>query len=53
MSKCYDFYVTVCGWGDTIEEAWERSKEGFDIDNESMPEDYLLIDEDDEETTNS
>lgn len=38
--KLYDFNATMCGWGDTVEEA-------FDIDKQELP-DYELVEEDHE-----
>jgi len=45
MSKLYKFDVTMCGWGDSVEEAWENCKENFNIDNQELPE-FEIIDED-------
>ena len=45
MSKLYDFDVTMCGWGDSVEEAWENCKENFNIDNQELPE-FTIVDED-------
>ena len=47
MSKLYDFNVIMCGWGNSVEEAWENCKEGYDIDKQEMPE-FTIVDEDDE-----
>lgn len=45
MSKLYEFDVTMYGWGDSAEEAWENCKENFNIDNQELPE-FTIVDED-------
>ena len=48
MAKLYEFTITMCGWGDTSEQAWENCKENFDIAYESIPvkEKIEIIDND-------
>jgi hypothetical protein len=46
MSKLYEFCVTMTGWGESPEEAWENCQENFDISEESLPDTFEIIDED-------
>ena len=48
MSKLYDFSLVICGWGNTVDEAWENAKNNFDIDKEQLLE-YELIEDDEDE----
>lgn len=40
--KLYEFTVTMCGWGNTPEEAWENCKDQYDIDKEELPNNEIL-----------
>lgn len=44
--KLFEFTLTVCGWGETVEEAWETCKENFDIDDEPIPESEVIDEKD-------
>jgi hypothetical protein len=50
MAKLYEFTITVTGWGENPEDAWENVKENFDIVYEGIPnsDNIDLIDSDEE-----
>lgn len=47
MRKLFEFNITMCGWGNSIEEAWDNCQESFRIEDEPIPENYNIIDEED------
>ena len=44
IEKLYEFKVELLGWGRTRDEAWEKAKDGFDI-NRAEPIEEAEIDE--------
>lgn len=47
--KNFEFKLTLSGWGDTPEEAWENVQDNFYPEKEPMPDEYDVIDERDDE----
>lgn len=47
MSR-YEFQITIAGEGDTPEEAWGNAVEAFQCDPGAAPEEFTVIEEDEE-----
>lgn len=46
--KRYEFTITLAGYGDTPDEAWENAVEGFSLDSGETPDEYTVEDEDEQ-----
>ena len=42
-TKTYEFYITIVGSGETMEDCWIDAIEGFSLDCGSLPEDEFKL----------
>ena len=46
----WHFLIVLAGSGETPEEGWLDACEGFSMESGAMPDEYSMVEEDDEET---